>query len=278
MNSKKIRMFIVFLLLFFAIFSVNIYAYDLSYINEEINVDDLFNSLPEDIRNNISTQTNTGNDPIEIAETYSLKSFITSLFDIFLNSLSNIADKTLCLLAIIIILSFINVSKNTLSSPEFSRTVSLITIIGLAVYSYELLYSVWKSVEIYLSTMDKAINAMLPIMTVLYTAGGNISTAVVNSTGTAFALTVLNYILQHILFPILKICFGLTIAGSVGGINGVCEIVKTIKSFFTVILSGAMTLFSIFLAFKTGNLLIVFSYRAAKKRRNKHYLHFAPTG
>jgi len=100
--------------------------------------------------------------------------------------------------------------------------------------------------------MDVVISAMLPIMTLIYTLGGNVATAVVNSSGTAITLSVINTLCQHGLFPVLKTLFGLSLTSSVGGFQGINEISKTVRTIFTVILSGMVTVFSIFMLFKTN--------------------------
>jgi len=251
MKFKKAGYILIFLLFFSCITTIDINAYDLSYIENKIDLQKALDQLPDEAKDLIPSKNNDADSIVSSAKNISSSSISNFLIKTFKKTLSSFSKKYISLLGILTIISIINTSKNSLASAELSKTVNLATIMVLAVFLYDLLYTVWEIAELYLTTMDKVINALLPTMTLLYTAGGNLSTAVGNSTGTAILLTIMNYILQHALFPILKICFGLSIACTIGGINGISEIIKSIKSFFAFALSGVMTIFSIFLAFKT---------------------------
>ena len=232
--------------------SFTVFAYDTTYIEEKINIKDIYDSLPEEVLENIDRSLFDNDDIVKSAENITSDSVIDYVTNTLVNMLFPALKSFAALFSLIIITSLINTSKNTIASESLSKTVSFITTIALCVIAFETVKSSGIYVETFLKSMDNLINALLPVMTLLYTLGGNAASSIVNSMGISFTLTLFNFIIQHLVTPVLKICFGLTIAGEVGALKGVTQITKTIKIIITVLLSAVITIFSIFLLFKTN--------------------------
>lgn len=232
--------------------SLQIYAYDTKQIDEKIDISSLFDSIPQDSQDLIPESFLEEENTVEKAKKID-NGFLIELLKKSTKKVFPSFSATLCsLLGVVFLTALVNSAKNNLASESFSKIISFITVSFTAISAYDLLSSITSSVSIYISALNTMINAMLPIMLMLYTIGGNVTTAVVNSSGTAFLLNIMNSIITGGLYPLIDICFGLTIAESLGNIKGLTELTRTLKNIFTAILSGTMTVLSIFLMFKTG--------------------------
>ena len=260
---KKVSIFCLCCLTFILTFTIKAAAYDDSYIKQELDLDSLYNSLSDEQINYFPEGSLNEQNLLETADSFNL-SFIWKLFLNILNPLISPTLKTLSsLICTIVIISLINTVNTSLGNVAFSKVIKYVVQIVLAVVFYELLSGVWESVQIYIKSINVFISSLVPIMTVLYTFGGNVSVAVVNSIGITFILNLVNMLLNNGLFPMLKICFGLTLSSVAGEIKGLFHLTKVIKNFLTVVLAGTMTLFSVFLIFKT-NLALATDSAAAR--------------
>lgn len=252
MRAVKYIFFGMIFIIILSFNTINIFAFSPEKLEEEIDLNTLIDTLPESSKEYLPQNLKNTDDLINEIQ----KTDTGSIFTIFLNILKNIfpatAKKLYSLLGILIALSVVNILKDNIGTPAYSKGLALLTTAIISIFIYEFLNDIWKDAESYISTINAFITALIPVMTFLYTMGGNVSTAIVNSSGLAILLTFSNSVLYSYMLPLSKICFGLTIAGNVGNLKGVSEITKTLKGFFTITLSGIMTLFSIFLLFKTN--------------------------
>ncbi len=251
---KKLRYVIciaIFVLLF-SIDSITVSAYSQSKLEEQIDLNSLIDSLPEEAKKYLPTSFKNTDDILKEAQNTDSNFLVKTIFGILKGLLPSVTKKFYSLVGLIITVSLVNSIKNTIATDGYSKAVSYITMAVISIFIFNLMTDVWANAEWYFSSINASITALIPVMTLLYTMGGNISTAVVNSSGLAIMLTILNTVIKSFMLPLTKICFGLTIAGGVGNIKGISEITKYIKNFFTVTLSGIMTVFSIFLLFKTN--------------------------
>lgn len=252
MRAVKYIFFGMIFIIILSFNTINIFAFSPEKLEEEIDLNTLIDTLPESSKEYLPQNLKNTDDLINEIQ----KTDTGSIFTIFLNILKNTfpstAKKLYSLLGILIALSVVNILKDNIGTPAYSKGLALLTTAIISIFIYEFLNDIWKDAESYISTINAFITALIPVMTFLYTMGGNVSTAIVNSSGLAILLTFSNSVLNSCMLPLSKICFGLTIAGNIGNLKGVSEITKTLKGFFTITLSGIMTLFSIFLLFKTN--------------------------
>ena len=252
MRAVKYIFFGMIFIIILSFNTINIFAFSPEKLEEEIDLNTLIDTLPESSKEYLPQNLKNTDDLINEIQ----KTDTGSIFTIFLNILKNTfpstAKKLYSLLGILIALSVVNILKDNIGTPAYSKGLALLTTAIISIFIYEFLNDIWKDAESYISTINAFITALIPVMTFLYTMGGNVSTAIVNSSGLAILLTFSNSVLNSCMLPLSKIWVGLTIAGNIGNLKGVSEITKTLKGFFTITLSGIMTLFSIFLLFKTN--------------------------
>ncbi len=245
---KKFMVFLFFLLFF----AFHIYAYDVTYTENTIDTKPILELIPEEIKEYFPDGFMEGEDAVSAAKNVSFSGFTSFLINMLQSTLKPFTKTFSSLLGVIIISSMINTAKNSITNENMAKVLNLVTILSVSLVSYNILNDVWKNVEYFMRNMDVLLGALLPVMTLLYTMGGNVSTAVVNSSGTAILLSVMNVICQYGLFPVLKILYGLSLAMSVGGFKGIEGISKSVRTVVTVVLSGLMSVLSIFLLFKTN--------------------------
>ncbi len=237
-------------LFFFAFFTIHITALD--YTEFGIDTKPITELIPNEVREYLPDGCMEGEDTVTAAESLNYSSLSIFISNLLKGSLEPFVKTFSVLLALIVTCSVINAAKNSITDESMAKMIGFVTILAVSIVSYGILKDVWTSLEMFLKRINVLINALIPVMSLLYTLGGNVATAVVNSSGTAIILSFINSICQYGLFPILKIIFGLSLTSSIGGFKGVEGISKTVRTVFTVILSGLMTVFSIFLLFKTN--------------------------
>ncbi len=252
MNVKKLLIAVLVPALFFILFPINAIAFDEKYYTDKIDIQQIINSLPESAKQYVPSDIFSSDNISEIPS----KIDSETLRDYTLNVVQRLSKNTLTnlvsLLIIIVLISLINTSKNTLASDSFQKGIEYITTLVLSVYTYQIISRSLAFLSDFLKVLDVLINALIPIMAMLYSLGGNVSSAVVSTSGISLAITATNYAVQHIFLPSIKVCYGLILASRISGIKGISHIEKTIRNFLTTTLVGTTTLFSVFLIFKTN--------------------------
>ncbi len=251
---KKIRYIFVglILIILLSLNTITVFAFSPEKLEKQIDLKSLIDTLPESSKKYLPEELKNTDNLINNVQNANSNSIFSIFFKIIRNIFPRIAKKLSSLIGIVIMVSIINTLKDSIGTPSYSKGLTLLTTAIISIFVYESLNDIWVDAETYLSCVNTLITALVPIMTLLYTMGGNVSTAIVNSSGLAILLTFSNGILYSCMLPLSKICFGLTLVGNIGNIKGISEVSKTVKSFFTITLSGIMTMFSIFLFFKTN--------------------------
>lgn len=235
-------------IIFFIIITINTAAYE----NKNADVSTLIEAIPPEIAELLPENTAAERDAIKTADSFSLENLYNFLINLFKKLLPNTFKKLCMLIGFTVLLSVINTAKETLYSKAFINIISYSTTIVSAIFVYDLLSDLQSATALYIETISGVINAAIPIMTLLYTLGGNISAAVVNASGTAFMLTVMNELINKGLVPLMGICFGLSLCSSIGNISGIKQLNKKLKGIFAFVSSSSMTILSFFLFFKTN--------------------------
>ncbi len=241
---------IVFLLLFLSFFTIHISAFDPNELG--IDTKPIIDLIPEEIKDLIPNEFIAGDDVVGISDSFTFSSVLTVIAEFVKSAFRPFIKTFSTLLATIVACSVLNAAKNSIADKSMMKIVGFVSMITVSLASYSVLKDMWLSLEVFLDRMNVLINSMLPVMTLLYTLGGNVATAVVNSSGTAITLTLINTVCQNGLFPFLKTLFVFSLTSSIGGFKGIDGISKSVRTVFTVVLSSVMTIFSIFLLFKTN--------------------------
>ena len=243
--SKKCRLLVIFL--FAVIFSVECNAVDLGDLSKDIDTTPLYDSIPEYAEDLLEDKVD-----LESAESFEIDSFVDLLINIVKKAMPDFFNELTSLIVLMLAVSLINISKKHISSTFFSDIIDFAsTVIPIGV-GYSLIKNTVNTVNIFIEGVNHFINSLIPVSTLLFSMGGNVSTAVVNSSGLTVLVTITNAIIQNAVLPILEICLGLSIGGCLSKQDGILKITSSVKKLFTTVLTATMTVFSIFLIYKTN--------------------------
>lgn len=251
----KVKTIIVFIFITLCL-TVNVSAqttYDIEKeIESNVDIKSFYDALPDEASENIDQKILDESNIVSSA-----KNIDGNIIGNYLkNSLINTVRKTIPALyptiITLIVISLINTVKNSFSDKSVSKTIELITSAVIILCLHKTLHKSADRVGTFLECTNTLINALLPTMTALYTLGGNASAVIINNASFSFIITFVNFIIQYMVTPILSISLGLTVASRIGKIKGCDKINSLIKNFITVTLTTVVTLFSVFLLFKTN--------------------------
>lgn len=227
-------------------------AYETSELEKQIDSQKLWSSIPDKIKEYLPENFTAPKSLSEVAERtdYSfLLELITSVIKkIFPESVRFLMSTAF----LMIVLSAINAIKDSFSQPSFNGVITFVSSGILAFILSEQLYALKEFIQIFVESLAQLTETIVPITVFLYGLSGNFTTASVSSASFAFVLVFVNKISENLLFPLTSLCFSLSVAGCVGNIKGIVFITESIKKLFTFIITGALTLLSVFTLFKTG--------------------------
>lgn len=221
----------------------NEYGITSDELTEDLNADT--KQLLEGLLNNSSSITDTATE-LELFDLCGL------IIQIVKNIYPTLTKNALSLFILIIVISLLNTAKNSISTPFFSEIIEFASMIVFSVCLYSFYEETQTDTDTFIQALTAFINSLLPAMTLLYTLGGNVSSAVVNTTGIAFVSTITSTLIKNTLYPLVNVSFGLAIASKLTPNDSINHIGKTVRNLFITLFSGLITLFSIFLLFKTN--------------------------
>ena len=156
------------------------------------------------------------------------------------------------LLGVIVVISAFAQIKTSLASESIAAVFDYVGLLCIALTVYNIIFELWQEVRNVLNGVSVIINSMLPVMAALYAAGGNAATAVANNASMTVIMTVMENICYYGLYPILQICFGISLAASVSNTINLSGISSFIRNTYIFILSLIMTVLSAVMAYQTN--------------------------
>ena len=95
---------------------------------------------------------------------------------------------------------------------NYNDAFDILSSMCTAALVFSIQYKMIESVEIYLGELCVLMGGIIPMMSALYAAGGNLSSAAVNANGMLVFLAVIERVCIDIILPIVKLCYALSIA------------------------------------------------------------------
>jgi stage III sporulation protein AE len=209
--------------------------YSVSYKAEDFGADSIFDAIPEDVRNNLPDGAENLN-PKDVVDKFSL-SYFTKLIGKLLTAALYPAVKMLStLLGLVIISSALGALKGMFKSESMTSVFDFVSGLCIMLAMFSTVSNLFESVKVYLNRLSGLINVMLPVMTAMNIAGGNLSASVVSANAMMISLAFIETLATKVLFPVLQICFGMTIASCMGSGLKLDGISKLVRGVFTWIL------------------------------------------
>ncbi len=205
------------------IFSLPINAYDgvSEYITEEMQ-----ELLPDDIL--IEDSINYDN---------LWEGFTDTLVIILPKILHNITS----ILSVVILSAIFNTLGTSVSNQGIRSCFGYLSSGCISMAVYNILSSVWEEMILLLSRINTFMTTLTPVTTVLYSMGGNITSAAVNNTAMGIILMIFETICYHGIKPMLAICFGFSIISAMSGSIDLRPVASFVRKTYTTVLIFTMT-------------------------------------
>ncbi len=219
---------VISVIVLFAFLSTPVYALESV---EEYVTDEMQQNLPDDI---LIVEDNG-------AESINYGSLIDYIFDSFSPALENVLHNFLSVLSIVIVSAIFSALSGTVMNSGIKKCFSYIGAVCVAVILYGILNSVWNDMEYLLSKINTFVISAAPVTTLLYSLGGNLTTAAVNDSAMGIIITVFESICYHGIRPVLQICFGFCLVSCVSGSIDLKPIAAFVRKTYTTVLIFVMS-------------------------------------
>lgn len=233
---KKQRTLIILILIIITILTIPVFAFDES---------ELIGDISEYIPDAVSEQIND-------VESFNVNYVVKFILEILIVLIKPVMKNFAILLGIIILISAFAQIKTSLASEAIATVFDYVGLLCIALAVYNIMFNLWKDVREVLDCITIIIDAMIPTMAILYTAGGNVATAVTNNANLLMIMALLENVCYYGLYPILQICFGVSLAASVSGSVNLSGISSFIRNTYLFILMFIMALLSAVMSFQTN--------------------------
>ncbi len=215
----------------------------------------LYSALPDEVRellpdNSEQLLSEPENNVAGISELISLGFVIRSVLGLLMPSLGSCASAFGGFCAVICISALLCAMKGSFVGSG-GAALGYVGALAISLSAYNTMLSIWERMGMVLSEMSAFVSTVAPIMTGLYCAGGSISASAVSSAGLTYLLAFTEQLVSGGLYPILQICFGLTLLCGVGGRCELRSVLSFVKNTFIAVLGFAGALVCAVMAFQS---------------------------
>ena len=228
--------------------AVPIFA-DETYTTDDFDLSGVLDSLDEDVRARLPDGAFESDG---FVERFSFDYFFSLFRDVLVAALAPALKSLAATLGLIIIASILSALKGAMNLHTLSAPFELASGMCIMLTLYNTAVSTVDTVEVYLAQLSSVVNAMVPVTIAIGTAGGNISASSVSGSAMLLGLSVVETLAGQALYPILQLCFGLSVASGVGRVPGLESISKAVRGTFTWVLGLVSALISAVMTFQTS--------------------------
>lgn len=214
----KIRfLLLIFLCIIFTGLSCNATAELEGYITEEME-----EYLPEGI-----------NDETKGID---YNAFIKRITDVIKDDAPSIAKDILSIISVIILSAVVKLFSDCMQNRGIQRMFSYLSSICVGLTVYSVLEDAWNGLSTLMSQIHSFMITLTPVTTLLYSIGGNITTATVNSAAMSLILTIFENISYYALKPVLCVCFGFSLISAISGRINLSPVSDFVRKIYTTVL------------------------------------------
>ncbi len=168
-----------------------------------------------------------------------------SLWDSLTNELVTITPEILhnmtSILAVVILSSIFSTFGEAVIGKGVRTCLNYLSSGCIAMAVYMVLSATWEKMIELLSKINTFMTTLTPVTTLLYSMGGNITTAAVNNAAMGIILTFFETVCYHGIRPMLSICFGFSIISALSGSIDLKPIGAFVRKTYTTVLVFVMT-------------------------------------
>ena len=160
--------------------------------------------------------------------------------------------KTLALVCGLLLLSAVcNAVKTSFRTDSIGRAFSFLSTLVITVSLLSQGYRAIEAVTTYFQKLSSLTLALIPLMGVLYTLGGNVTVAVASASGLSLFLSVMEQIVSKSIVPFCGICLAFALVRVLDPQIRLGTLADTVKKNYTTFLAFLMTLLIAMLAAQT---------------------------
>lgn len=213
---------------------------------------DFTESLPEDLKNMLPSDAfELGGEGSALADFISPRNILATLSDIFGFKAKDALSMLSRLLFIILISAVFDVIGRGTDGRELSEPFSICT---SAVFTAVILgeqVGLIRSVSLFLTRLCSLVNSMIPLVGVLYAAGGNVGAASSGTASLSFFILICENFCKKTLLPIVGVCIAFAISAAFSERSGTAGFAASIKRAYTFALGALMTVMSLVMSAQT---------------------------
>lgn len=241
---KRLLIFILYLSSFFALLAFNTAAAEAMPPDYE----NFLDAIPEDVVE-LLPDGFFSNEVDKVTSAVSEAAGLDSLIDIAINAFSGGMGSALSLFVSLVVMlalsALVRTSGESLSG-SLSDGASFISSLAVATTVVGLQCGRFEAIGAYFANLRTIMTSLVPVMSVLYLSGGNVSSAAVSNTTFVLCLDLIDILVTGLLMPAVTICLALEMAdglqiGKASSLSGVSDM---IKKAITFVFGLASTLFA----------------------------------
>lgn len=248
----RTKILILSVLLFFSLItSVN--AED-AYTDElfdasQFDSDTIIDALPDEVKEKLPGGDIFSSDGF--FDRFSIDYFFELIKKTAAEALSYALKSLLTTFSLVIISSVLAMLKKAVKNDGAASVFEFASSLCIMLTLYRGAVTTVEAVKIYIGQLSSLVSAMVPVTVAIGTAGGNISASAVSAGGMMIGLAFVEVLSASGLMPVLRLCFGLSIASGIGGIN-LGGISKLVRGIFTWVLALTSAVISAVMTFQTS--------------------------
>ncbi len=226
-----------------------VYEYDLSKGAEnkaKDKVEEFIESLPEEIKKELPE----GREALMVEE-YDFDFFAKAVLNALKDAIVPAVGTASILLGIVILAAVFHIFSKSVGSGNLESVFSFCASLCTALAVFGAISGVFDSVDRLLSSLSSTMMAIVPAMEAVHIATGNLTTAVVSSTGINLMIGFTQSLFLEVISPAVYTLFILCVVSSVTKNKGMEFMVRTLKGLLTGTVVAIMALMTFVLSLQT---------------------------
>lgn len=209
------------------------------YTPDDFDADSIFDALPDELREYLPEGAESF-DP-ELTRSSFTFGFFANVILKLISAAVNPAAKTFAtLLGLTIVASVTGSLKGIFKSDGISSLFDFMSGLCIMLAMFSVTTGLFDSVSEYLTRLSVLVNAIIPVMTAMNVAGGNLGSAAVSANAMMLSVSFIQLLATSVMFPVLRICYGMSIASGLGSLklDGITKLIRGLLSWVLGIIAA----------------------------------------
>lgn len=209
------------------------------YTPDDFDADSIFDALPDELREYLPEGAESF-DPELTRESFTFGFFANLILKLISAAINPAAKTFATLLGLTIIASVTGSLKGIFKSDGISSLFDFMSGLCIMLAMFSVTTGLFDSVSEYLARLSVLVNAIIPVMTAMNVAGGNLGSAAVSANAMMLSVSFIQLLATSVMFPVLRICYGMSIASGLGGVklDGITKLIRGLLSWVLGIIAA----------------------------------------